>query len=213
MIARKDDFSYSAGNGMTELTASLNLTWYLAGIVLFALFWNCAFTLFHKYQWFADDRESAVIFLGVFIAGNVFWFITFCYYMLFYYIGQPMLKISNPSPRLGEEVTLAWELPDYRSVSRLVIALEGFECLEDISGEKTADSLPHTHVIASVKLADTAEMRDMKSGNAVFKIPGGSMHSFDCYRFKIVWQLKLQAEKKWKDRRLEYVINVKPYEI
>lgn len=213
MVARKDDFSSSAGNSMTGLTASLNLTWCLAGIVFFALFWNCAFMLCHKYQCFAYDREWAIILPGVFIAGDVFWFIAFCYYMLFYYIKRPTLKISNPSPRLGEEVTLAWELPDYRSVNRLVISLEGFERLEDISGEKTVGSSPRTHVIASVKLADTAEMRDMKSGNAVFKIPSDSMHSFDCERFKIIWHLKLQSEKKWKDRRLEYVINVKPYEV
>ncbi|MFA6100948.1 MAG: hypothetical protein WCV67_00395 [Victivallaceae bacterium] len=201
----KDDRNIS---GMTELAPSSKPTLSLLVIAFCALLWNSVFITQYKYQWYINDRESAIILLGFFIAGNAALLIAFCYFLVFYYIGQPRLKISNRCPRLGEKVALAWELPDYRSINRLAITLEGFESMENLYEEKFPKN-----VIASIKLADTADKRDIKSGTAEFKIPGNSMHSFTAGRFQIIWQLKLYAEKEWKDRRLEYIIEVQPHEV
>ncbi len=195
-------------SGMTELKSSSSTALSLIIISFCALLWNSIFITQYKYQWTIDDKESSIILLGFFIAVNIALFIAFCYYLVFYYIRQPMLKISNISPRLGEKVAVTWELPDYRSVSRLSIILEGFESIENLYKEKPSQS-----IIASIRLTDTIEKRDIRSGSAEFNIPGNSMHSFTAGRFQIIWHLKLHAEKEWKDRRIKYIINVQPHEV
>ncbi len=204
---KTSDSPQSSWNGMTELKSSSSPALSLLVIAFCALLWNSIFITHYKYQGRIDDRESAIILLGLFIVVNVALFVVFCYFLVFYYIGQPKLKISSKCPRLGEKVALAWELPDYRSITRLTIILEGFERIENLYEEKFPKS-----TIASIKLADTTETRDIRYGTAEFKIPGDSMHSFTAGRFQIIWQLKLHAEKKWNDRRLEYIVEVQPHE-
>lgn len=200
--------SQSPRNGMTELKSSSSPVLYLLVIAFCTLVWNSISIPIYKYQRVTYDREWAIILLGLYIVVNAAFLIAFCYFILIYFIGQPKLKISNISPRLGEKVAVTWELPDYRSVSRLSIILEGFESIENLYEEK-----PSKSAIASIKLADTTEKREIKSGSAEFNIPGNSMHSFTAGRFQIIWQLKLHAEKEWKDHRIKYIINVQPYEV
>lgn len=196
------DPSRSSGNGMTKLKSSSSPAQSLLVIAFCALVWNSTSILLYKYQRDTYDREWAIILLGLYIIVNAAFLIAFCYFMVLYFIGQPKLKISSTSPMLGEKVAITWELPDYRSASRLSIILEG---LESMDGKNCT--------FTSIKVADTTENQDIKSGSAEFKIPGNSMHSFDDSRFQIIWQLKLHAEKEWKDRRIKYIINVQPYEV
>lgn len=196
------DSSQSSGNGMTELKSSSNPTLSLLVIAFCTLVWNSTSILLYKYQRDIYDREWTIILMGLYIVVNAAFLIAFCYFMVLYFIGQPKLKISSTSPMLGEKVAVTWELPDYRSVSRLSIALEGFESMDGKNCTFT-----------SIKVADTTEKREIKSGAAEFKIPGDAMHSFDDGRFQIIWQLKLHAEKAWKDHRIKYIINVQPYEV
>ncbi|MEI8244951.1 MAG: hypothetical protein WCI51_03925 [Lentisphaerota bacterium] len=197
--------SQSPRNDMTELTPYSKPGGYLIGTVVFALFWNIIFLILYKNMY---SKNSIILLMVLFIAVDVYLFITFCYFLGSY--RQPRLKVSNKCPRIGETVTLAWELPDYRSITRLVITLEGFEHMD-----VPLYDAPYTcrNAIASIILTDTTEIPEIKTGSAEFKIPWNSMHSFDDGRFQIVWQLKLHAEKAWKDRRIKYIINVQPYEV
>ena len=197
--------SQSPRNDMTELTPYSKPGGYLIGTVVFALFWNIIFLILYKNMY---SKNSIILLMVLFIAVDVYLFITFCYFLGYY--RQPRLKVSNKCPRIGETVTLAWELPDYRSITRLVITLEGFEHMD-----VPLYDAPYTcrNAIASIILTDTTEIPEIKTGSAEFKIPWNSMHSFDDGRFQIVWQLKLHAEKAWKDRRIKYIINVQPYEV
>ncbi len=128
--SKKYDYPQSAGDGMTKLTPSLNPARYLLGIAFGISLWNIIFIIKHKWQWCIDDRELAIIVFGLSIAVNAFLFIAFFYFLVFYYIRQPVLKISNNCPRLGEKVALTWALPDYRSIKNLVITLERVESIE-----------------------------------------------------------------------------------
>ena len=186
---------------MTELKSSSSPALSLLVIAFCALVWNSTSILLYKYQRDTYDREWAIILLGLYIIVNTAFLIAFCYFMVLYFIGQPKLKISSTSPMLGEKVAITWALPDYRSASRLSIILEG---LESMDGKNC--------IFTSIKVADTTETRDIRYGTAEFKIPGDSMHSFTAGRFQIIWQLKLHAEKKWNDRRLEYIVEVQPHE-
>lgn len=210
---KRYDSPQSAGNGMTELTPSPNPTRTLIGIAFGTLFWNSISIILYKYQGDICDKESAIMLLGLFIVVNVVLFVAFCYFLVFYHIGRPTLKISSRCPRLGDNVALTWKLPDYRSITHLTIILEEFENVECTKCTSEDDSTPRKSVIASIKLMDTAEKREIKSGSIEFKIPGDAMHSFADYNCQIIWQLKLQAAKKWMDRRFEYTINVQPYEV
>lgn len=205
-------------SGMTKLTAPSKSTWYLLGIAFGALLWNSLYIQYNKCISGIFDRESAIIFIGLFIAVNIVLFIAFCYYLVFYHIRQPRLRISNRSPRPGEIVAVTWELPDYHSITRFRLTLEGLESMGNIENMENTEYVSGENqeirsVFLSIKLADTMEKHDIKSGSAEFKIPWNSMHSFDDGRFQIVWQLKLHAEKAWKDRRIKYIINVQPYEV
>ena len=205
-------------SGMTKLTPSSKSTWYLIGIAFGALLWNCLYIQYFKSVIDSFDRESAIIFMGLFIAVNIVLFIAFCYYLVFYHIRRPMLKISNRNPRPGEIVAVTWELPDYHSITRFRLTMEGLESMGNIENMEDTEYASRKNqeirsVFLSIILADTMEKHDIKSGAAEFKIPGDAMHSFDDGRFQIVWQLKLYAAKKWKDRRIKYTINVQPYAV
>lgn len=194
-----------AGSDMTYLTPYSKPKGYLIGTGVFALFWNSIFLILYKSM---DSRDSTILLMVIFIAVDVYLFITFCYF-----VGscrQPVLKISNKCPWTGAPVTLAWELPDYRSITRLVITLEGFEHMD-----VPVYDAPYTckNAIASIKLADTTEIPEIKSGCAEFKIPENLMSSFADGKCRILWQLKLQVEKKRNDRRLEYIIDVQPQKV
>jgi hypothetical protein len=210
---REYDYPQSTGDGMTKLTPSLNPARYLLGIAFGVSLWNIIFIIKYKCQWCIYDRELAIIVFVLFIAVNAFLFIAFFYFLVFYYIRQPMLKISNSCPRLGEKVTLTWTLPYYRSIKSLVITLDRVESIEGIKCLYTSLTPYKKSVIASMKLVDTTEKRDIGSGNVEFKTPDSSMHSFSDSRCQIIWQLRLHTGKKWNDHRFEYIINVQPHEV
>lgn len=197
------DSSRSSGNCMIELTPYSKPGGYLIGTVVFALFWNSIFLILYKNMY---SKNSIILLMVLFIAVDVYLFITFCYFLGSY--RQPRLKVSNKCPRIGETISLAWELPDYRSITRLVITLEGFEHMD-----VPLYDAPYTcrNAIASIILTDTTRIPEIKTGSAEFKIPENLMSSFVAGKCRIVWKLKLQAKKKWNDSRLEYIIDAQPH--
>ena len=201
---KTSDSPKAAVIGMTELTPYSKPGGYLTGIAVFALFWNSIFQILYKSMY---SRDSIILLMVLFIAVDVYLFITFCYFLGSY--RQPRLKISSKCPQIGEIVTLAWELPDYRSITRLVISLEGFEHMD-----VPLYDAPYAckNAIASIILTDTTKKTEIKSGSAEFKIPENLMSSFADGKCRIIWKLKLQAEKRWNDSQLEYLIDVQPYQ-
>jgi len=200
---KTSDSPQDAVISMTELTPYSKPGGYLTGTIVFALFWNIIFLILYKNMY---GKDSIILLMVLFIAVDVYLFISFCYFLGSY--RQPRLKISSKCPRTGETVSLAWELPDYRSITRLVIKLEGFEHMD-----VPLYDAPYTckNAIASIILTDTMKIPEIKTGSAEFKIPENSMPSFIDGKCRIVWQLKLQAKKKWNDSQLEYIIDVQPH--
>ena len=200
---KTSDSPQAAVISMTELTPYSKPGGYLIGTFVFALFWNSIFLILYKSMY---SKNSIILLMVIFIAIDVYLFITFCYFLGSY--RQPRLKVSNKYPRIDETVTLAWELPDYRSITRLAITLEGFEHMD-----VPLYDAPYTckNAVASIILTDTTKIPEIKTGSAKFKIPGNLMSSFIDGKCRIVWQLKLQVKKKWNDRQLEYIIDVQPH--
>ena len=184
----------------------------LFGTIFVAVFWNGIVSIF-VYQDLIKGTNSLMkfgvslfmipfILIGLLLIGLVL------HTLLQLFNPRPVVKLDPVSPALGGRVSLSWEIPGYRSLTRLEIKLEGSEEVKFKSGDSggTAKKL-----FEQISIVDTEDTREIAAGNATFTIPAESMHSFDADSNKIIWRLKLKGRKKLLPAlSYEYAVNVMP---
>ncbi|MFA6103976.1 MAG: DUF3592 domain-containing protein [Victivallaceae bacterium] len=184
----------------------------LAGITIAAIFWNAIVSVFvfqagkswstNNVEWFLSFFMIPFVLVGLLLIFLVL------HTLLQAFNPRPVLKLDPASPALGGKAALSWEIPDYRSITRLEITLEGYEEAKSRSGNNNTIA---KSVFEQIGIADTVDRREITAGNAAFTVPRESMHTFDADSNKIIWRLKLKGKKRFfPDLNYEYAVNVMP---
>lgn len=183
------------------------------GTTLGAVLWNGLVSIFvyqavkswgtNNVEWFLSFFIIPFVLVGLLLIFMIF------YTLLQLFNPKPVLKILPSSPALGERVSLSWEIPDYRSISRLEIKLEGSE---EVKYRSKEDSIcTAKNLFEQIGVVETEQPLEISAGNVTFSMPRESMHSFDAKNNKIIWRLKLRGHKRlFPNLSYEYTIDVLP---
>jgi hypothetical protein len=182
------------------------------GITFFALLWNGIVSVF-VYQavksWFSNDVEW---FLTFFIIPFVLIGLATLFGAIYTFFGlfttRPSVIISNLYPRLGDTLSLRWEIPGARSISKMKIFVIGSEESVSSQGE---NSSTRKSTFAYLPLVDTDDYFRISAGSVDLKIPLETMHSFEAKNNKIIWRINLYADIRFKPNiRNAYRLHVFP---
>ncbi|MDD5727458.1 MAG: DUF3592 domain-containing protein [Victivallales bacterium] len=178
------------------------------------LFWNGIISVFvidAVKSWGTDNVEWFLsIFMIPFVLVGLALFVGVCYCFIALFNSRVSVSVNNPSPRLGEKISLTWRIHDSRKVDRLQIYLQGVETVIYPSGKNNSRTVKN-NVFEQLTVIDTDNREAIHTGRAFVTVPRNSMHSFTADNTKIIWQAVLHANiRRRPDIKGEYVINVLP---
>ena len=217
-VKREDNYvrEYASNGGSVLQPVSTPLKTFF-GVIVGAVFWNgivSVFVIQAVKSWSSNNVEwfLSLFMIPFVLVGLVLIFMVF-YTLLQIFNPRPVLKLDPASPALGERVSLSWEIPDYRSINRLEIKLEGYEEVKYRSKNSDSDSIDK-NVFEQLRIADINDQREITAGNIEFTMPRDSMHSFDADNNKIIWLLKLHGRRNlFPDLKYEYYVKIMPEKV
>ncbi|MGQ9592664.1 MAG: hypothetical protein ACUVYA_20500 [Planctomycetota bacterium] len=121
-----------------------------------------------------------------------------------------ILRLSEGSPRLGEPVTLAWEVEGRgAALERLRVLLVG---REEAKYRRGTDTVTDREDFYEETLVDAQEPGEIARGGEMrFAVPADSMHTFEAPNNKIFWRLAVKGTiPRWPDISEEYALAVRP---
>jgi len=178
------------------------------GLSLFAVFWNGVIGVG---TWLAIDEAPgiALVFLSLFwIVGLVLLFaaVRACAQL---FNPHAVLTLSRADTALGDEVPFQWRITGRsESLTRLCIRLRGTEVATYRRG---TDTVTDRNIFHDSVVFQSEQSSFLARGDAMLRIPGDSMHSFDASSNRIVWELAIQGEiPSWPDMEDEIEIRIAP---
>ncbi|MBM4425099.1 MAG: hypothetical protein FJ030_17255 [Chloroflexi bacterium] len=128
-------------------------------------------------------------------------------------VSKPEVAVSNSTLRSGEEFTLDYQqmFKAGTDVERITIQLILRESATYRRGTDTV-TVTHDHIVQSFETpARHFEGGETFNDRRRMIIPRGAMHTFEAYRNKLAWLVKVKVEiKGWPDFDEEYSIRVLP---
>lgn len=121
-----------------------------------------------------------------------------------------VLRLSEAAPRLGEPVTLAWEVEGRgAALERLRVLLVG---REEAKYRRGTDTVTDREDFYEETLVDAQEPGEIARGGEMrFAVPADSMHTFEAPNNKIFWRLAVKGTiPRWPDISEEYALAVRP---
>lgn len=181
--------------------------------MLFALFW-LGFSLIWTYMaWRGGGGAMALfgvpfILIGLLLILGALW-----RSIAGVKIAPPVVRVSNPSPSLGETIRVMWEVR-FRTRTNLQDGRVELLFRESASYTQGTDRRTDTH--ESVKEFNELPIGEMEAGKelqgqAEFIIPVDGMHSFETDNNRLEWFLRVRLNAmEWPDVTDEFQLNVQP---
>ena len=181
--------------------------------LVFALFWNGIVWTMLFFTWHGRPGGFLggfiLVFMIPFVLVGLVAIVLVGHSLLALFNPRPRLTLSQTTPRLGDELTVAWQLHGQtRSVRTFKIWLEGKEIAKYQRG---TDTYTDERMFASIPIIETDQTMQMFSGSERIQIPRDSMHSLDAPHNKIAWTLRVTGKiKSWPDIDESFPVVVQP---
>ncbi len=204
---------YSAGTPMPVLKPSASPVARLIGMFLAAAFITGIVSVFANEVWSGWAAGNPDWFLTIFIMPFLLmvfasWF-GIVYFFLALWNPRPEVSLRTLSPRLGESVSLTWNLRGQTSsISKFDIFVEG---VEEAQYRRGTTTYTDKHTFMRIPVVQNLSGMHASSGEGSFTLPKDSMHSFSASNNKIVWTLIVKGEiVRWPDIKEAFSIRVLP---
>ncbi len=186
--------------GPVELKPAESRAGNLAGVLVFALFWNGIVSVF-VVNLVGDALRGAGI-LWVFLLFLVP-FVGIGLFMLGLAV-QLAMAMANPKPRLtvkrrrfspGDTVEVAWRFEGATArLTQMRLFLEG---REECTYRRGTDTKTDRDVFATLEIATASGLSAGAPGQAALRLPERLMHSFKADNNRVVWSLRVKGEIRW----------------
>jgi hypothetical protein len=181
--------------GATILKPKIGKKGKLAGMLIFAVFWNSivGVFLFQLVKGFMSGRPEWFLFFFmipfVLVGLGLVWGVI--YYLLA--LGNPSftLTVSEGNPRLGEKVHLEWHSSGF--LGRLNSLTLLIEARESATYQRGTRSVTDHSLFHSTTLFETDQPGAHTGGQLTVRIPDDAMHSFDGGNNKIEWHFHIKG--------------------
>jgi hypothetical protein len=194
-----------------EFSAGGNRARKLAGLFLFALFWNGMVSLFVYFVFFSDEKTDtcARVFMIPFIAVGLALIVALGYSLLSLSNPRPALRLARGELRAGDTTEVRWTVSGAaHRIQRLRVYLEARESATYRRG--TSTTTDHA-VVATIPIADVTAASDILSGRASLRVPERAMPSLRASNNAIEWRLVVHGEiPRWPDLKDEFTLTIHP---
>jgi hypothetical protein len=186
----------------------------LAGLTVFALFWNglvSAFVIAMYFKWKQGNPPEGclVAFISLFVLIGLGLIVAA--FRQFLVLFNPRLEMTLSQGVLvpGRSALLQWKIEGKAErVKRLRIFLEG---REQATYRRGTDTVTDRQVFATIPIFETDQPMQIAQGSANVSVPDETAPSFAADHNKIVWTLKAACDiPGWPDSEDEYDIVVAP---
>ena len=201
--------------GSVTLRPTLRRWGKLAGMIVFALFWNGIVSVF-VYQvvtghmegdpsWFLTIFMIPFVLVGLGVIGGV------VYNALAVFNPVVELTVNTKQPALGETLNVDWRIDGAGGrLQSLKITLTGEE---RATYQRGTNTVTDEKQFAEIPLVDEHDRQKIRAGrgSASAAIPTDTMHTFEARRNEIRWKLVVHGDvPRWPDVKDEYTLTLRP---
>jgi hypothetical protein len=182
-------------------------------ILLLALFWNGIVSVFvwQAVKGWRSGRPDGclTVFIVPFVLVGLLMVWGVFHQFLALFNPRPRVLLSSRSIPLGGSASVDWSFSGAAGrIAKLRISVEG---REECRYRRGTDVHTDKDTFATIVVAETSGAAAGASGQATFRIPADTMHSWAASNNKVVWTLKLVGEiPSWPDVAEEFDLAVRP---
>ncbi len=168
----------------------------MLGMLALALFWNGIVSVFVVEMVKGWQAGRGDIFLTIFmipfllVGCAILW--GFFYQLLAMANPRPVITLVNGAPRLGDELTLTWELSG--RAARVVAFRISLWGVESATYRRGTDTVTATEVFFDRVIFETSSIDEMRSGTATVRIPEDLMYSLKLDNNEIKYELRVKGD-------------------